>query len=339
MFGYAGNMLTVNLTKGTAIKEPLREDLIRDWIGGEGFCARLLWEKVPPKVDPLSPENVLIFAPSALTGSLIPGGSRNNIGFKSPLTGGYGTANMGAKWAPYFRFAGYDVLIIEGKAEKPVYILIDDDKVEIRDASRLWGKFCSETDQLLKDEIGSDIYILRIGPAGEKLVRNACVSSDWRAYGKGGSGAVMGSKNLKAIAIRGTGAIPAYDYEGITEIFLEISKAADASPLAQGLKAFSSHIFNAPYEQTQGFGVRHFQEGAWDKGKNYHHENLKELLFTGEDYWCWGCTIKCGKMMSPKKGPYKGRVGETKAEAAWNWGWKNMIEEPEIVCEIARLLN
>lgn len=340
LFGYAGKMLTVNLAAKRIVKEPLREDLVRNYLGGEGFTARLLWEKVKPGIDPLSPENVLIFAPTALTGSLIPTASRSSIGFKSPLSGFYGTGMMGAKWSPYLKFASYDVLTIEGKAEKPVYIFIEDERVEIRDAGRLWGKTCSETNELLRNEIGNrEVKILCIGPGGERLLRNACIMSDYRAFGKGGSGAVMGSKNLKAITIQGSGSISQYDYEGVRDIFLKINKGIEENQFCQMEKQYSSHIFNAAFATTHGFGVRHFQEGWWDKGENFYHDNLKESLFTGEDYSCWGCTIKCGKIMAPKKGPYKAHRTETKAEAAWCWGWKNMIAEPEVVCEIVHLLN
>jgi len=237
MYGYAGQILTVNLTDGKVRKEPLREDLLRDWIGGEGFGARLLWEKVKPGTDPLSPENVLIITTTAFSGSVFPPGSRTIANYKSPLTGFYGTNGMGGSFAPYLKFAGYDGLVVEGKAEKPVYIFIDGDDVEIRDATDLWGKLAWETDEFLMEEIGdTNIQIIRIGPAGEKLNRLACITSGYnRAFGKGGNGAVMGSKNLKAIAVRGRGSIPAYDPAALKEVATRVYRKCRTGDLAPAL--------------------------------------------------------------------------------------------------------
>ena len=338
MYGYAGTILTVNLTDGSSKKEPLGEEFVRDWIGGEGFGAKLLWDRIKPGTDPLSPENVLIITTSAFSGSVFPPGSRTLVNYKSPLTGFYGQNGMGGSFAPFLRFAGYDVLIIEGKAEKPVYIFIDNDEVEIRDASHLWGKLGSETDELLRDEIGdTNVQIIRIGPAGEKLNRLACMTSGYnRAFGKGGNGAVAGSKNLKAIAVRGRGSIPAYDPAGLKQVSTRVYRSCREGVGAL-LSQYHLHFGNSMYAVTMGIPSRHFQQGFWDKGESLYHENLMEKLYTGEDYYCWGCPPRSGKVLSPKKGPYKGHKVDVKIEADWAWGYNMMIDDLDALCEIWHL--
>jgi len=335
MNGYAGKILTVNLTEGRVIKEPLREDLVENYIGGEGFAARLLWEKLKPGVDPLSPENVLILSTTAFSGSVFPPGSRTILCYKSPLTGAYGQNGMGGSFAPYLKFAGYDVLIVEGKAEKPVYIFIDDEEVEIRDASHLWGKLGGETDVLLQEEIGdTNIEIIRIGPAGENLNRLACMTAGYnRAFGKGGNGAVAGSKNLKAIAVRGRGNIPAHNPAGLKDVGTRVYRSCKQGV---GLMLIESHIhfLSAVYATTIGIPSRHFQQGDWESGASLYWEPIKEQLFTGEDAYCWGCPTKSGKVLSPKKGPYQGHKVDAKVEAVWSWGYNMMIDDLDVLCEI-----
>ena len=335
VYGYAGTMLTVNLTEGEVKKEPLREDLVRDYIGGEGFGARLLWEKLKPGTDPLSPENVLIISTTVFSGSIFPPGSRTIANYKSPLTGFYGQNAMGGSFAPYLKFAGYDLLIVEGKAEKPIYIYIDGDEVAIRDATHLWGKLGLETDELLREEIGdTNTQIIRIGPAGEKLNRLASMTCGYnRAFGKGGNGAVAGSKNLKAIAVRGTGRISVYDPIALRDVACIVSQKCKEE--AGALMSLSQlHWGNQMYAATMGIPSRHFQQDYWDKGETLYGENIMEQLYTGEDYYCWGCPTKSGKVLAPKKGPYKGHKVDVKIEADWAWGYNMMIDDLDALCEI-----
>ncbi len=335
MYGYAGQILTVDLTDGRVRKEPLRDDLMQDWIGGEGFGARLLWEKVKPGTDPLSPENVMIITTTAFSGSVFPPGSRTFVNYKSPLTGFYGTNAMGGSFAPYLKFAGYDALVVEGKAEKPVYIFIDGEDVEIRNATDLWGKLTGETDELLMEEIGdTNIQILRIGPAGETLNRLASVTSGYnRAFGKGGNGAVMGSKNLKAIVVRSRGSIPAYDPAALKELAATVYRKCRV-PWLDLFREYHMHPLSSVFAPTVGIPSRHFQQASWDKGENLFHEPIKEQLFTGENAYCWGCPVKSGKVMSPKKGPYQGHKIDAKVEAIWSWGYNMMIDDLDVLCEI-----
>ncbi len=335
MDGYAGTILTVNLSNGKVTKEPLRDDLVRDYIGGEGFGTRLLWERVKPGIDPLSPENVLILSTTAFSGSVFPPGSRTILNYKSPLTGGYGQNGMGGAFAPHLKFAGYDVLVIEGKADKPVYIFIDNEDVQIRDATYLWGKLGGETDTLLQDEIGdTNLEIIRIGPPGENLNRLACMTAGYnRAFGKGGNGAVAGSKNLKAIVVRGRGMIPAHDPARLKDIGTKVYKN---SKQGVGAMVMDSHIhfLSAPYMMTMGIPVRHFQQADWELGDRLYWDPIRDQLYTGENYYCWGCPVKAGKVLSPKKGPYQGHKVDAKVEAVWSWGYNMMIDDLDVLCEI-----
>src|SRR4051794_24098143 len=204
-----GKLLRVNLTLGTIAVEAIRSDWLHDYLGGRGLAARYLLEEMDPRVDPLSPENKLIFATGPLTGTPVPCGARYMVVTKGALTNAITTSNSGGHWGPELKFAGYDMVILEGRAPRPVYLFIHDDHVELRDASPYWGRSVGQTEDGLRNELGvPGLRVACIGPAGEKLVRFACIMNDkHRAAGRSGVGAVMGSKNFKAIAVRGTGGV------------------------------------------------------------------------------------------------------------------------------------
>src|SRR5687767_5133914 len=204
--GWMGRLLRVDLTSGETRVEGIPESWLREYVGGRGLAARYLFEEMDPAADALAPENKLIFATGPLTGTNTPTGARYMVVTKGALTGAITTSNSGGHWGPELKFTGYDLLIVEGKAAKPSYLLIYDDSVHIRDAAAYWGKTVSETEDGLRKELGiPGLRIANIGPAGEKLVRFACIMNDkHRAAGRSGVGAVMGSKNLKAVAVRGT---------------------------------------------------------------------------------------------------------------------------------------
>ncbi|MDD4877305.1 MAG: aldehyde ferredoxin oxidoreductase N-terminal domain-containing protein, partial [Dehalococcoidales bacterium] len=203
--GYAGKILRVNLSTNTTSVEKLDEKFCRKYIGGAGFIAYYLYKELKPGTDPLGPDNKLIFALGPLTGVSLAGNDRNCVGAKSPLTGGIIKSEVGGFWAAELKHAGFDGIIVDGKAEKPVYLWIQDGEVIIKDASHLWGKQTKETLNTIREELGDDkIQATMIGPGGENLIRYACIMNGlFDAAGRGGAGAVMGSKNLKAIAVRG----------------------------------------------------------------------------------------------------------------------------------------
>jgi len=203
--GYTGRILRVDLASGRVFTEEPPENFYRQYFGGEGFIGYFLLIELPPGVDALDPQNRLIFATGPLTGVPVGGCGRHSVGGKSPLTGGFGEAEAGGFWGAELKQAGFDAIIIEGRAEKPVYLFIQDGQAQLRDARHLWGLKTLECQNAIREELGDHgIKVAQIGPAGENLVRFACVVNDLDAFaGRTGMGAVMGSKNLKAVACRG----------------------------------------------------------------------------------------------------------------------------------------
>ena len=205
IYGYAGTVLRVDLGSGSVRKEPLPESLVKNFIGGRGFVAKMLYDEIVPGIQPFDPQNMLIAATGPLTGHFLPASGKTHFGTKSPATGGYADSNMGGHFGPQLKYAGYDVLVITGKAASPSYLFISDDTVEIRSAEAYWGQGSITAEKNLKDHLGDDFQILTIGTAGENRVRYACISHDFgRQAGRTGVGAVMGSKNLKAVAVKGS---------------------------------------------------------------------------------------------------------------------------------------
>lgn len=297
MGGWSGNILRVNLTTGKHTVEPTNMDWAREYVGGRGLADRYLYEEMDPAVDALSPENVLIFATGPLTGTPAPCGARYMVVTKGPLTGAITTSNSGGHWGPELKFAGYDLLILEGKAPKPSYLFVYDDHVEIRDAAEYWGKGVSDTEDGLKDELGvPGLRVAAIGPAGENLVRFACIMNDkHRAAGRGGVGAVMGSKNLKAIAVRGTGGVAVADPEAFMKSVWEMRSVMKNSP---GRKSFSEFGTAATIDMTQTFGglpTRNFQEGQFEEFENLNGATIRDTRLVANKA-CFACTIACGRV-------------------------------------------
>ncbi|MCU7786621.1 aldehyde ferredoxin oxidoreductase family protein [Pyrobaculum sp. 3827-6] len=231
MPGWQGSILRVNLTKRKWVVQRLDPAVARDFIGGRGLAVKILWDELPPGVDPLSPHNKLIFAAGPLTGLPGPNFGKLVVAAKSPLTGGYGDGNIGSWAAVNLRKAGYDALVVEGRAERPVYIFIDGDKVEILDAGDYWGLNAWAVEEKLQKIHGRDAAVVTIGPAGENLVRFATVvSHKGRSGGRPGMGAVMGSKNLKAVVVRGKGEIPLADKAQYQKLAVEAVKEGSSSP-------------------------------------------------------------------------------------------------------------
>src|SRR5215510_573271 len=265
MYGWTGTVLRVDLTTKQVTKEPLREDWARDFVGGRGLGARYLSEEVNPQVDPFSPENKLIFATGPLTGTNASCGSRYMVVTKGPLTNAITTSNSGGHWGPELKAAGYDMIILEGRASSPCYLWIYDDQVEIRDAGHLWGKTIWETEEDLRKELAvPDAIVASIGPAGEKLVRFAAILNDLhRAAGRSGVGAVMGSKNLKAIAVRGTGGVRVADPSAFLSAMWQMRSVMRDS---EGRKSFAELGTASTIDMTQAFGgcpTRNFEAGQF----------------------------------------------------------------------------
>lgn len=297
MSGWTGQILRVNLTEGTSATEPIPKEWLEEYIGGRGLGDRYLVEEVDPKVDPLSPDNKMIFATGPLTGTPVPCGARYMVITKGALTNAITTSNSGGHWGPELKFAGYDLLIVEGKSPKPVYLYIHDDQVELRDASNYWGKGVNDTEDGLRSELGIPaLRIASIGPAGENLVKFACIMNDkHRAAGRSGVGTVMGSKNLKAIAVRGTGGVSIANPEAFMKAVWAMRGTMQDNP---GRKSFAELGTAATIDMTQAFGglpTRNFKQGQFEEYENLNGNTIKDTrLVTNKA--CFACTIACGRV-------------------------------------------
>jgi aldehyde:ferredoxin oxidoreductase len=298
MYGWTGTVLRVNLTTKQVSKEAVREDWARDFVGGRGLGARYLSEEVNPQVDPFSPENKLIFATGPLTGTNASCGSRYMVVTKGPLTNAITTSNSGGHWGPELKAAGYDMIILEGRASSPCYLWVYDDQVEIRDAGHLWGKTVWETEEDLRKELGvPDAIIASIGPAGEKLVRFACIMNDLhRAAGRSGVGAVMGSKNLKAIAVRGTGGVRLADPKAFLEAHWTMKTKLRESPVtSQGLPIYGTEVLVNVINEHGALPTRNHQQTVFEKAEDISGETLTETRLVANKA-CFACTIACGRV-------------------------------------------
>ncbi len=324
MGGWTGKLLRVNLSGGTSRIEDVREDWAREYIGGRGLADRYLYEEMDPTVDPLSPENKLIFATGPLTGTPAPCGSRYMVVTKGAQTGAITTSNSGGFWGPELKFAGYDLLILEGAAPKPSYLFIYDDRVEIRDASHYWGKGVSQTEDGLRQETGlPNLRVACIGPAGENLVKFACIMNDkHRAAGRSGVGTVMGSKNLKAIAVRGTGGVSVADPRAFMKAVWAMRDTIEKTP---GSEAFAEFGTAATIDMTQTFGglpTRNFQQGQFEEYENLNGVAIRDTRMVANKA-CFACTLACGRVC---------RLGEHSDKYLVNThprNWKTAGEGPE----------
>ena len=295
-FGYNGKILRVDLTHDKVTVEEPNETFYRRYLGGRSLALYYLLNETKAGVDPLGPDNLLIFAPSVVTGAPVQGLSRFSVACKSPLTGSYGEAEAGGDWGPELKFAGFDAVIVKGKAKKPVYLWVHDGKAEIKDASKIWGKPTKEAQEAIQEEHkDKNIKVAQIGPAGEKLVRYACIVNKLRdVNGRGGMGAVMGSKNLKAIAVRGTKRTEMKDPEKIKTLVKWF--AENWMKCASGDPAGLNKLGTAQYVlQCQGAGIlptRNFRDGAFEGAEKISGEKIKETIHSGQTA-CWACTIAC----------------------------------------------
>ena len=295
-FGYQGTILRVNLTEGTIKKEALNIDDAYKFIGGRGLGTKIFMDEVNPKIDPLSIDNKLIFMTGPLTGTATPTGGRYMVITKSPLTGTIACSNSGGYWGAEFKFAGYDSIIIEGKAEKPVYINIVDDVVEIKDASFIWGKVVGETTTILEEIHGKKARVATIGPAGEKLSKMSAIMNErGRAAGRSGVGAVMGSKNLKAIVVRGTNKVNINDPEKLKEAFSNsIAKIKENGVTGQGLPTYGTAVLVNILNEHGALPTNNFQESLFDKADEISGEAMSEKYLKRKDP-CYRCPIACGR--------------------------------------------
>ncbi|HIQ06485.1 MAG TPA: aldehyde ferredoxin oxidoreductase, partial [Anaerolineae bacterium] len=291
----------VNLTDGTTTKEPTPADVVRDYLGGRGLGVYLLYTEVPRGADPLGPENKLFISTGPLSGTLFPGAGKMDFTTKSPLTGGYASASMGGMLTAELRYAGYDAIIVEGMSDRPVYLFIEDDEVELRDASAYWGKGSFELEKELKDTLGEEFQIATVGPAGENLVRYACISHDFgRQAGRGGVGTVMGAKKLKAIAVHGTGDIPIADVNEFVRVANEAYQSVKEAEALEAWIRYGTMIVTEWCDENGALPTRNFQAGAFEHGHNIYADVMREKIVV-TDKGCFACPSPCGKYSHAKK--------------------------------------
>lgn len=295
--GYNGKVLFVDLTREKLTVREYPEGLYRKLLGGQGMGAWFLYNLMDPRADPLSPENVLIFSVGPMTGTLVPLASRYNVNFKSPLTNAYGVSQSGGYFPHYFKNAGYDAVVFLGRAERPVYLWIDDGKAELRSAGHIWGMDTFETEDAIREELGDrrGVYVACIGQAGENLVKYASIQNDrWHSAGRAGTGAVMGSKRLKAVAVRGTRRVPVKDLDGLREFVNKISQELRTHPSP---KTYHDYGTPAAVDVVQKLGVfptRYWHRGTFDKYMEINASALKAKIFV-KNWPCFNCPVACGR--------------------------------------------
>ena len=296
--GLWGKILDVDLSSGAIKTREIDDALARLFFGGTGLATYFMYREIPKGAHPLSPENLLIFSPGPLSGTQCPGSSRLSVNFKSAISGMFGNSFVGGGIASEIKWAGWDMLIVRGKSAKPVYLFVKDGQVELKPADAVWGKDTFETEELLKEAVG-DPYakVLSIGPAGEHLVPVACIIHErFKAAGRGGSGAVMGSKNLKAVVVRGTQAVPVADKEAFNKIAGEAIRMSAANDRAPGFRAYGTAL---SLEQNK------FYVGSLAT-RNYQSSWFEDLAHIGgaaaaRTFWqrhvaCTSCQVHCMKL-------------------------------------------
>ena len=295
-FGYWNKILHVDLTAGTTTIEEPGDDFFRLYGGGRGLIGHYLLKHVPTGADPLGPDNVLIFAPGVLTGAPVPGAGRHSVGAKSPLSGGFGESEAGGFWGAELKRAGWDAIVVHGASSKPVYLWVNDGDVEIRDAAHLWGKITGDVEEALKEEIGDQrIRVAQIGPAGENLVRFGNIANDLNEFaGRSGMGAVMGSKRLKAVVVRGRTPVKVADQPGLLAISKWVSSTVDQ--VHRGFHEYGTGGAMQGKNLDGGMPTLNYRMGAFDETAKVDAVAIKEEVRVDMGA-CFACSVRCKKVV------------------------------------------
>jgi aldehyde:ferredoxin oxidoreductase len=313
--GYNGKILHVNLTTGDLTVEEPEEKFYRKYMGGSAMGLYYLLKEMPAGVDPLGPDNMLALCLSVITGTPVSGQSRMTAVAKSPLTGCIGDSQCGGFFPAEMKFAGFDAIIIKGRAEKPVYLWIHEGQAELRDASHLWGRITGEVEATLKKELGDDqIEVLQVGPAGEKKVRFAAIiNMSNRANGRTGMGAVMGSKNLKAVVVRGSNKPTLADKEALNELARWGATHFPKSDVA-GMGKYGTAETTGAQQQAGGLPSYNFNSGVFDGWEAIDGPTMYDTILRGADQGkqdrygrdtCYSCSVRCKRIVEITEGPYK----------------------------------
>jgi len=342
--GYAGFYLEIDLSSMSIAKKELPYSWARDFLGGSGFAAKVLWDRVKLGIDPFSPENLLVIALGPATGTFAHATGRWMIASKSPLTCIWGESHVGGHFGPELKYAGYDMIIIHGRSDKPVYLCIDDDYVELKDASHLWGKSTKETILTIQEEMGDpSIQVACIGPAGEKLVRYANVIVDfYDAAGRTGMGAIMGSKRLKAIAVRGSKGVKPADpdafYEAAKAMYEKATSGIWWEISEETLRRYGTpYLVDVLYEIGR-LPTKNHWSGIFERAEAINGESLKKYRISKKS--CFDCFIQCKMVHHIKAGSYKCTLaGGPEYEGLVALGSNLLIDDLEAIIHANQLCN
>lgn len=335
MNGWMGKLLVVDLSSGEISTQPLDMEMARLYVGGRGLAARLLWDLVGPEVEPLSPENVLIIATGPLTGTGFQTSNRFSVTTKSPQTGTVLDANSGGTWGMRFKRTGYDALIIKGRASHPVWLEITPGGAALKDASYLWGQTVPQASEALGQDKNRR-NVLCIGPAGENLVRFAAIMNDVsRSAARGGVGAVMGSKNLKAIVVEGDLRVDFADKDRFRFIQYEATKMLKANPVtSQALPEFGTPVMMNILNGLGALPTRNFRETTFEHAEAISGEAITEQILVDNDA-CWACPIGCTRVTQTSRAKGEG----PEFESTWAFGAACGVADLEIIAEANYLCN
>jgi aldehyde:ferredoxin oxidoreductase len=341
MKGYAGRLLHVNLTKQESQVEGLSEHEARMFIGGSGLAAKRLWEMTGNETDPLGSENVLIFMTGPLTGTKVPLSGRHEVAAKSPLTGVYGECDVGGRWGTELKKAGFDGAVITGKSARHTYLWINENGVEFRDARHLWGLDTYEVSPILRAETDEKAIEACIGPAGERLARIASIMHDGRdarAAGRCGLGAVMGSKNLKAIVARGDKEVTVADPKSLSELTKELAPVILKN--TRRLADYGTSQVVTPAEELGDLPVRNWKEGRWQEGAEKLSGVTMARTILKSRYFCGACIVGCGRTVAIDHGEYAGVEGAgPEYETMALLGANVLLDDLEAVAKAHELCN
>ncbi len=340
MYGTTGKILRVNLTNGAIETETLTEEFYRLYPGGKALAGYILLNELPPHTDPFSPENVLVIANGLLTGAPVSTATRYIVSARSPLTGGYGESEAGGFWGPELKMAGWEAIVVKGKAPKPVYLWVNGDQAEIRPAEHLWGQMTADVQEDIRLELGDDkIRVLQTGIAGENRVRFAGLTNDLRHFnGRNGLGAVMGSKNLRAMAVRGTQRYQslAYDAKTLMSIGGKLAKSVKENPLSWDLQQRGTPGLVEPLNTGGILPTRNFRQGAFEKMEDVKWEAYEKQILTARRS-CYACAVRCKREVAVygQPSPYGGPEYETVGAFGPNCG----VNDLQAIARAGELCN
>ena len=315
-------LLRIDLSRERTRTQTIDDATTKKFVGGRGLGVKLLYDELKAGTDPLGPENKLIFMTGPATGTAFPLSGRFHVITKSPATGSIGDSNCGGDWGPELRFAGFDGIVVEGKAKEPKYLWINDGKTELRDAKNLWGKGVWDTEDMIREELGDPkVKLASIGPAGERLVLFAAIINDkHRAAGRAGVGAVMGSKNLKSIAVKGTGKV---EVARPRQLGNAVKKAAEKirshALTGKSLPELGTAVLVNVINEIGAYPTRNFQTGVFPTADKTSGETMRDkILVKGKP--CWGCIVACGRVTKVTEPPYQVEGEGPEYETIWSMG-------------------